>query len=245
MLVTLPNPFSLDTTTHPLQLQPIKAMQLQRTDTQSLQGRISRGRGMARCDAVTPNTTTVVACGVFVRKDCRRVLLAQDTAGTVTLHMGSGLGIPGFPCAGPLPSWQDMGLLPGDYLVYIDARTAYDSASAATAPVVIGHTYDIECAGLWGRDTAGSIYDTGPDGENDGGGIFLAPFNGLKYGRVAAHEPGNANAITVAAGWRDIGAHNTITASATGNMRLVFTDLNVSAYDNNSGYMAARVRDIT
>ena len=245
MLVSLPNPYSLNTNTHPLHLQPIQAVTLQRADTQTRQGRIIRGRGMARFDTVTPNASTIVACGVFMRKDCRHVVLAQTAAGAIELHMGSGLGIPGYPCAGPLPTWNDIELEPGDYMVYVNATVAYNSASAATAPVVSGHTYDVACKGIWGRDAVGSIYDTNADGESDGGAIFLDPFNGYKYGQVGLREPGNASSIEVAAGWRVIGAHGTITATATGNMLIVFCDINDGAYSNNSGYMAVRVRDIT
>ena len=244
MLVNLPNPFSLDTTTDPLSLQPIKATDLQFADTQTRQGRVMRGRGMSRCKDIAGNASTAIACGVFTRKDCRRVVLVQYATGAVELEMGSPIGIAGFPCAGPLPEWQDLELEPGDQMVYINAQTPYNSASAVTVSVASGHTYQVDCVGIWGRDAPGT-YDCDANGEADGGAIFLAPFLGSNYGVVFAREPGNANSIELAAGWKSIGKSGTVFATATGNMKLVFADINDTAYSNNSGYMAARVRDIT
>jgi len=244
MLVTLPNPFSLDTTAHPLQLQPIKATQLQRADTQTRQGRIIRGRGMARCEDIPGSTNTIIACGVFVRKDCRRVVLTQDSSGTVEIRLGATEGIVGFPCAGPLPAWQDFDVEPGDQLVYInllsDSNPMFSDWTKATKITAIsGHTYKIDCVGRWSADGI-TYYNADGWTSNCLDGVFV----GTPYGKVWAHDPGSTGDLTNIAAWTSIGKNGTITATASGNMWLLFAD-NIGAYADNVGYMAARARDIT
>lgn len=252
MLVNLPNPFALDTTTDALSVATIKATDLQFADTQTRQGRIMRGRGMARCIDVAGNSNTVVACGVFIRKDCRRVLLSQDTSGVVTLSMGPGIGIAGFPCAGPLPEWNDLELEDGDQLLYIDPTVSPESAPArlASASVTSGKTYQIDCIGQWApQNTVGWWSDA--DGATWQSGPNAGPFSGGHYGEVYAHEPGNTQGLGNSAAWNLIGRSGTIKATATGNLLFAFADQGGSFpwygfyYADNVGVMAARVRDIT
>jgi len=208
---------------------------------------------MARCDDITGNSSTVISCGVFVRRDCRRVVLYQDTAGTVTLSLGATGGIAGFPCAGPIPSWQDFEIEPGDQLVYVQAWTPYNSADCAYAVVEEGHTYQFDCFGIWARDPDNQ-YKTDADGEDGSlhGSVLQGPFQTWNYGLVVGRDPGNANSIETQAGWMQIGKSNKITASADGNFKIAFCDDNNPPtppdgyyYENNVGYMAVRVRDIT
>lgn len=252
MLINLPNPFALDTTTDPLSVGSIKATDLQFADTQTRQGRIMRGRGMARCVDVAGNASTVVACGVFIRKDCRRVLLSQDAAGVVTLSMGPGTGIAGFPCAGPLSEWSDLELEIGDQLVYVKPDVSPESApsSLSSVPVVSGHTYQIDTQGTWwhgngiGRiDADGTLFfGTGPD---------AGPFAGTRYGKLFVHDPGNTTDLGLAGAWTAIGKNGSIKVTGTGNLLLCFSDQGGSFpsygyyYTDNYGVMAARVRDIT
>jgi len=250
MLYDIKIPYSLERSVHAAKLQPIAAETLQWMDISTKQGRAIRGQGIARSDDVGGVAATPVACGVFNRVDCRRVLVVQDVGGAVNLHMGETLGFNGPPCAGPLPTWNGMELEPGDQLVYINSQSYYGTpAELATATVVNGLTYQIDCEGVWGRDPS-TEYRCDADGEAIGGsGISSGPFASENYGKVFAHEPGNANALATSAGWAAIGKNGTIKATASGSMYLIFSDNENPPsppagyyYANNVGIMTARVR---
>ena len=93
-------PYRLDVNKQLTALLNGEAKQLERLDLQGEAGRVRRGPGVSRGIQVSASASTIVSCGVFVRPDCRRVLVDQSASGVLRAHFGTGLQP---RCAGPLP----------------------------------------------------------------------------------------------------------------------------------------------
>ena len=96
-------PARLDTNTKATALGPGLSEQLQNLDIRRFPGRTRRGPGMSRAVGVAGSSSTIVACGVFERRDCRKVLVDQSASGVVRAHVGTGYGAITPPCVGPIP----------------------------------------------------------------------------------------------------------------------------------------------
>ena len=67
-------PSELDRSTAQEKLGPQQAAILQHVDLQTIPGRILRGAGCSRTD-MTSSSSTLTAAEVFIRNDCRRVVV--------------------------------------------------------------------------------------------------------------------------------------------------------------------------
>lgn len=150
-------------------LAPSEAPQLQRIELRQWVGRVRRGPGHSKAQDVTGSTLTVLGCGAWQQRGCRRWLVAGDGS-NVKAHPGvqrytaGATQTPIYPnCSGPLPEANDNTGGGGEF----DGGGGEDGNGVPPAGA----------PGGWGGWPGGGGPQFGPSG----GTSCIAPFTGM-YG---------------------------------------------------------------
>ncbi len=232
----LPNPFKLERTTFVAKTPEGAARVLQNTDMQSTPGRLKRGRGYCRSDEVSGSASIITACGVFVRRDCRKVLVDASAAGTWRASGPTTIdtAVVGAGCIGPMPSQLDLDEGDGEWR-YTEVPANAEKTTVIWPSGVAGRTYRVWAWGTWSQD-AGAGYDTGPEGLKVGGlGLIAAPntFQGEYYGSFMTYDGTN---------WTKTGAYGEVVCTADGDILGTFADWD-GLYFDNKGSMGVWVNE--
>lgn len=208
-----------------------QAAMLQHIDLLTSPGRVIRGKGASRAD-YEPSASTITAAEVFVRNDCRRIVVDSSLAGTWRANPGRAFG--GQPCLGPAPEIVDLEPQDGDTITNLSATSVGTQIIAA---VTSGRTYEVYAVGRWQIDP-NDTFLTGPEGL--GALDIIAdigqPFDGFSYSRFCIKEPGSSF-------WVGSDGYSIIQVTADGNLLGSMAD-KIGLFGNNLGYMTVLVRPL-
>ena len=233
--IPVPNALNEDAAAN--DLLPNEAAVLEWTDTQDIPGRAIRGRGYARSDDVGGTTDTVISCGIAIKRDCRKVLLAHDAGGNLVAHqMGTG-GTVG-RCSAVLPAWGDNVCPEGAQCTYVQATDDPNTTGGTDifTGAEAGAFYEVTARGTWSTKASDPQHLSGPDGNTLASAITVGLFAGfVAYAQFWVIPPGGA--------WEYVGYNKIIKATTAGTIKGAFADQG-GLYGDNGGYMFVTCRKV-
>lgn len=132
-------PFRLQRTSGPSALEDGEGRTLERLDLRTWPGRVRRGPGCVRAANVDKSASNIISAGLFVREDCRTVLVDHGAGGALRAHLGAAdtYGCFGTPPASGAIAEDELGIPGGDRPLAFDNFSVDvngKATGASTAP---------------------------------------------------------------------------------------------------------------